>query len=187
MKVLEGKDVDLIEPFPLTQLPATLGWLHCFKSQIFGDGCPKTDPEILMFMAKVFTQPGMRTWAIIDKANLTRSKSVAPIVGFYQFDTIGDNNGYLQVASSRKAWGERLASPAFAEQAGKMVVDEIFTTQPQLTRISASILANNSAAVGLSKRLGFIKDGYFKDMVTVNGKPQDAVHLGILRRTYGAV
>jgi RimJ/RimL family protein N-acetyltransferase len=177
IQVIEGKDVDVIEPFPVGQLDHVVRWMHNFKSLVLDD---MPDEEMLMFLGEQVKR--MRTWGIIDKANLTKSKVVeVPIVGIIFFEKINPYNGYFHVASNRKAWGEKLAKPGMVEQAGRLVIDEIFKTDQDLMRVSAAMVSTNLAAVNLAKRLGFVKDGYFARAAMQSGKPKDVMHFGILR------
>lgn len=182
MQVLEGKDVDVIEPFPAMALPQAVAWMHCAKTAIFGDTGPQTDEEILEFIRVQRLQPHVRTFGVIDKANLTKAKDTdVPLVGLIVFERLALNNGYFHVTSTRKAWGEKLATPSLTEQAGQLVIPEIFKAVSELQRLSVATLANNYAARNLAQRCGFKREGYFKAMTTFKGKPMDVVHFGLLR------
>ncbi len=185
MNLLQGKDVDVIEPFPAKAMPAAVGWMHCYRTLVFGDKYPQTDDEIATFVSYMLAQPNVRSWGIIDKSNLTGASAEAPLIGIGFFETIGDNNGYFHVASTRKAWGDKVAQPGLMEQAANLVIPEIFKSRPEIRRVSSSIVANNRAAINYAKRVGFVKDGYFRDAIVQNGKARDVVHFGILRREYG--
>lgn len=183
MIVLEGNDVDVIAPFPVKELPAVAGWMHCYKSIITSDDGPKTDEEMIQVLQAHVDQH--HTWGIIDKANLTKSSKVdAPIVGIVMFDKTGLNNGYIHVASNRRSWGEKLVKPGLIEQAGRIIITSLFENDPDLSRISISVESHNKAAINLAKRLGFVQDGFFKDMIVQNGKLRSATHLGLLRSEY---
>ena len=183
IEVLQGQDVDIIEPFPVKELPAVAGWMHCYKTIIQTDDGPQTDAEMIQVLAAHVAQH--KTWGIIDKANLTKSTKVeAPIVGIVMFDKTGINNGYIHVASNRRAWGNKLSNPGLIEQAGKLIVKDLFEKDPNLSRISISVESHNKAAINLAKRLGFVQDGFFKDMIMQGGKLRSATHLGLLRSDY---
>ncbi len=185
MNVLVGRNVDVIEPFPAKALAQAVGWMHAYKTLVFGDKYPQTDEEIGQFLAYMLSQPNVRSWAVIDKDNLTGAKSPAPLVGSVIFEAIGENNGYFHVASSRKVWGDKLAQPGMMEQAADLVIPALFESTPELYRVSSSIVSNNRAAINFAKRVGFVKDGYFREAIAQAGKPRDVVHFGILRKEYG--
>lgn len=184
MHVVPGKDVDLISPFPMKELPAVIGWTHCYKTIILGDEGPQNDDELYQLLVAHVTNHS--SWAIVDKANLTKGSKVdTPLVGIMIFEKTSPYNGYIHIASNRKAWGNRLAKPGLIEQAGNLVIGDIFETNPTLTRISIAVEDNNKAAISLAKRCGFKQDGCFKDMITKNGKPITALHFGYLRSEHG--
>lgn len=180
MHVVSGRDVDIISPFPVKELPAVIGWMHCYKSIIMGDEGPQNDEELYQLL--VAHVGNHDSWAIVDKANLTKGSKVdVPLVGIIIFEKTSPYNGYIHVASNRKAWGNKLAKPGLIEQAGHLVIKDIFDNNPGLNRISIAVEDNNKAAINLAKRVGFKQDGCFKDMVMKNGKPQTAMHFGYLR------
>jgi len=184
MYIVPGGDVDLISPFPIKELAAVIGWTHCYKTIILGDEGPQTDEELYQLLEAHIAHH--QTWAIVDKNNLTKcTKTDVPLVGIVIFDKTSPYNGYIHVASNRKAWGNKLAQPGLIEQAGKLVIPDIFETNPDLKRISISVEDNNKAAISLAKRVGFKQDGCFKDMVMQKGKSRAAMHFGYLRSEYG--
>ncbi len=186
MKVLEGKDVDVIEPFPPSALAAVIGWMHCYKSFVIGDDRPPTDEELVQHMYGLLSNPHIITAGVVDKNNLTGSEQLdIPLVGLFYFEAIAPNNGYVHVTSNRRAWGNRVASPSLMEQAATLCVADLFESIPSLTRLSSSIVSTNRAAINFAKRLGFTQDGLFKQAVIQNGEAKDVMHLGLLKETYG--
>jgi len=197
MQVIEGKDIDLISPFPLRGIPNAVSWMHSFRTFIIEDGGPATDEELGQHLQGWLGRS--KSWAVIDKHNLTHSKSVdVPLVGLGIFDMISPSNGYIHVCSSRRAWGglvevdgtTQLVSkankdlpvlPGMIEQGGEIILKQIFEDNPTLRRISASIVSTNKASIALALRLGFKKDGYFKEAIMQNNEPKDIIHLGLLR------
>lgn len=180
MHVVQGRDVDLISPFPVKELTAAVGWMHCYKTHIFGEDGPSTDEEMAAFLAERIQ--AHHTWAIVDKANLTKNKTnEVPIVGMIMIDKVSPYNAYCHVASNRRAWGSKLADPGLTEQGGLLAVQDIFKQEPSLTRLSIAVTSDNKAAINLAKRLGFVKDGSFEAMTTVNGQPATVIHFGLVK------
>jgi RimJ/RimL family protein N-acetyltransferase len=183
MHIVPGGDVDLISPFPVKELAAVIGWTHCYKTIILGDEGPQNDDELYQLLEAHIASH--QTWGIVDKNNLTKcTKTDVPLVGIAVFDLTSPYNGYLHVASNRKAWGNKLAQPGLMEQAGHLVIPNIFETNPGVKRISISVEDNNKAAINLAKRIGFKQDGCFKDMIMQKGQSRAAIHLGYLRSEY---
>lgn len=184
MKVLIGKDVDVIAPFPSGAFPQAATWMHCYKTLIFGDSGPQTNEEIEAFLADRARQPNIQTWGIVDKNNLTQSRQIeAPLVGIGFLEVLSPENGYFHIASNRRSWGEKIASPSLAQQAAELVIQEVWDVLPSLQRLSAATYASNKAARNLIRKVGFQKDGYFVAMGKTKGQPQDVIHFGLLRPT----
>lgn len=180
INILEGQDVDCISPFPQSQLGSAASWMRCYKTLIFGDDGPQTDEDIEEFLRARL--PLMRSWAVVDKGNLTGAKrNDVPLVGIIVFEPINKFNGYAHIASSRRAWGEKLAKPGLIEQGCKLAIADVFQNLPELQRVSVATFAKNAAAKALAQRLGFHKDGYFRAMGRERGVPQDVVHFGLVR------
>lgn len=186
MKVLEGINVDVITPFPVIALATAAQWIHCVRTLAFGDDGPQTDQDVEAFLRLKLTT--CRTYAIVDKDNLTATRSSpAPLVGIAIFEQETPYNGYIHVASNRRAWGEKYTKPGFMAQAGPLVLADIFSALPGLQRISVVTFARNSAAKSFARQLGFVREGYMPGMGRIKGEPADMVHYGLLRKQEQAV
>lgn len=174
MNIIEAQDVDIIEPFPLSEVKRLVGWMHCYKSLITADGFPQTPEDMEAYFLSVI--PNIRSWGVIDRDNKLKSKHEAPLIGFISLEGATVFNAYFHVASTRKAWGSRLI-----DQAGEAVIKHVFESDPGLLRVSAAILDNNYPAKGLARRLGFAQDGLLKNMVAQAGEPKAIAHFGLLR------
>ena len=75
---------------------------------------------------------------------------------------------------NREYWGQGLM-----RQALEAVIDFAFTTL-ELHRIEADVDADNGASLAILERLGFKREGLFKDRWNVYGEWQDSVMLGLL-------
>ena len=177
--VLEGKNVDVIQPFPVKEIDAAIGWLHCYKTLILGDEGPANDEQTAEFLRLCVNN--IHTWGIIDKFNLTKAtKTDVPIVGLVMFEQTSPTDGWFHITSNRRAWGSKLIQPSLAQEAGELVVSNLFENTG-LTRLSSITTANNKAAYAMLKQLGFVKDGYFKDSVVQGGEVKDTIHFGRVR------
>lgn len=181
IQVLEGVNIDVIEPFPPTQLSTAVGWMHCYKTLVCGDDGPQTNEEIGAFLSNSLAAPNVRSWGIVDKDNLTNTHTDAPLVGMITFERANKQNGYLHITTHRKAWGEKLAKPSFAQQASELVIAGLFESEPDLQRVSVAIVDTNKAANNLAKRVGFIKEGFMPAMTKIKGQPANIIHYGLLR------
>ncbi len=145
-----------------------------FKTTSFDDTSPKTEEEFLTFMESVL--PHSVSYGVIDKNGELGFDHEAPIIGYVAFQPSPPASAYAHVASNRRAWGKGLI-----DEAAKLAGDDMWTNLPELLRISCCILAKNRAARSFADRIGFHKDGYFKDIVYVNGEPASMVHYGFCR------
>lgn len=179
MKIIEGPNVDLIEPFPLNQISRAVGWLHCYKTWVTTDDGPQTPEDIEKCLLAMFQSPNVRSWGIIDKNNKINSKHEAPIVGFLILEHNGMRNSYCHVATTRRAWGSRLVDEAVA-----IGMKQVFDDTPQLLRISAFIVKNNAPARALMERMGLRFEGVFPDYLMRDGAPAALAHYGITRRAW---
>jgi RimJ/RimL family protein N-acetyltransferase len=183
MRIIEGKNVDLINPFPLKEVKRTYGWNHCYRTLTETDDTPNTQEHFLSFMEGVLQV--CPSWGIIDKNHLTSLKHEAPIVGIIIFEpcvvpgTTVIRNGYFHVATARKAWRTGLV-----DEAGRLALREVFSEIPTLLRVSGYMLEANFPARSLCKRLGFKYEGLVEDMFLRDGEPKNMVLFGLTRREF---
>lgn len=180
MRVIQGHTVDLISPFPMSQFPRLMKWTHNFKSLINWDYGPQTDEEMAeVLKAKIASAP---SWAIIDKNNVSGYNTTDPIViGAFMGEVASPVNMYLHVISQRRTWGKGLM-----DEAGLLLIGDVFAENKDLLRVSAAMVANNRAVRNYAYRLGFRSEGLIRDMVIINGQPRDVIHLGLTRGDYNA-
>ncbi len=184
MQILEGKDVDVITPFPANMIASATQWARCYKTMVMDDNGPQTNDEIAVFLQKRFSQPNMQSFGIVDKNNLTHTKeSDVPLVGVVLIERVSPENAYAHVLSHRRAWGKKLAQPGLIEQGARIVLEHTFKAAPELMRLNAVILENNYPARNFVHRIGFKLDGCFSNYVHVAKQPASIVHYGYLRPT----
>lgn len=181
MHILEGTDVDVLTPFPPAYWGHASRWMHRQRTMIFGDGAPEAEPEIAAWLRDRAERPGIETFAVVDKNNLLRLPEGASLVGVIFFEPAGPQNAYAHVTACRRAWGRRLVQPGLIEQGSELTIQHVFSEHTALQRLSVATFANNHAAQGLARRMGFVQDGYFRAMETYRGRPMDVVHFGRLR------
>ncbi len=177
MRILEGQTVDLISPFPSTELKRVYGWVHCYRSIVETDLSPKTQEEFVEYMEGYV--PNCISWGIIDKNHITNTKHEAPLIGIFMFEPTSPWTGYLHVATARKAWRTGLV-----DEAMDTIIKELFSNFESLTRIGAYMLEKNFPARSLAKRHGMEYEGIFRDVVVQNGEPASLVYFGLTRRNW---
>lgn len=174
--ILEGTRVFVVEPFPLKEAHRIYSWMKAFKTVIQSDHSPKTKNEFVTEFKNAYSN--VRSFAVIDKNNQLDNHPVE-IIGSIIFEPQGRNNGFLHVASRISAFGSR-----FIDEAGEMVIKELFESQPELTRLSAVIHYKNNMAASLAKRVGFTKEGKLEDFIVQKGVPKAVVWYGLTRNDW---
>src|SRR5215204_3569555 len=106
MEIIESQNIDLLTPFPISEAKRVFGWLHAYKSVIETDQSPKTPAEFEAFFTGLI--PNLQSYAVIDKHNVLKMNHAAPLVGMVAFEPQSIWNGWLHIASTRKAWGSGL-------------------------------------------------------------------------------
>jgi RimJ/RimL family protein N-acetyltransferase len=179
MHIIESSNIDLIEPFPITEAKRAFTWLHCYKNIVESDLSPKSAEEFEQFLGALL--PYARSFGVIDKFNKLNTKHEAPLVGMIIFEPSTIWNCFVHIASPRRAWGS-----GFIDEGITAAVGEIFSTEPSLTRVSAYVLENNAPVKGLARRLGFRFEGCFHDMVTQNNEPRNILLFGMTKKDWQA-
>lgn len=175
LRLIEGQDVDLIEPFPLAEVRRLVGWTHCFRTTFIPDGVPKDEKSLIEFYSNSLA--AARSWGVIDKNNNLGYRHEAPLIGCFILEHPANlSNGYLHITSTRKAWGSGLLA-----EAAKLVIEAAFATEANLLRLSSMIITSNAPAKQFIKSLGFRQDGQLKDYITQNGVPKAISHFGLLK------
>jgi len=182
MRIIEGKNVDLISPFPVSEIRRTYGWLHCYRTVTESDDSPKGLEEYCQMISGNLDK--VVSWGIVDKNHLTNIKHEAPLVGMGIFEPLvmpngTVRNGYLHVATARRAWKARLI-----DEAAEMALCDVFEGIPSLLRLSGYINERNAPAKALLRRLGFKFEGIVEDAIQYENSPQNLVLFGLTRRNY---
>ena len=173
MKIIEGKDIDLITPFPAKELKRVFGWLRCYRTIPEIDSFPKTAEDLAEQLSRV---PTLQTYGIVDKNNFLQVRHEVPLIGMYTFDRDTIVNGNIHVASSRKAWNSRLV-----DQAGLLLINTMFRQIPELTRMTINCLSSNGPGRALAKELMFRHEGCIRDAVVINNTPANMTLNGLTR------
>jgi ribosomal-protein-alanine N-acetyltransferase len=91
-----------------------------------------------------------------------------------------NKNGEAGYILNRKHWGKGLMTEAMSS-----VLDYAFNDL-EFHRLEADTDPENAASLALLEKLGFQREGYFRERWFVHGKWHDSVMLGLLRSEYFA-
>lgn len=177
MQIISGQNVDLITPFPASEIRRVFGWIHCYRTFTENDDTPNNIEDFTTYMEQILSV--CPSWGIIDKNRITNTSHEAPLVGIGVFEPAGVRNGYFHVATARKAFRTGLV-----DEAGELVLRAIFQGMPLLSRVGAYMDEKNSPAKGLARRLGFKFEGVCEDAVVKDGQPRNVVYFGLTRRNW---
>jgi RimJ/RimL family protein N-acetyltransferase len=89
-----------------------------------------------------------------------------------------NRNGELGYILNRKFWGR-----GFMTEALTCLLDYAFNQQ-DFHRVEADTDPDNSASLAVLEKLGFQREGYFRQRWFVHGNWHDSVMLGLLRREF---
>jgi len=176
MEIIYGSNVDLILPFPESEVERAVSWIHCYKSLMVADGMPATEEAWKDYIINEIHNT--LSFGVIDKFNKLNYNHAAPLVGMVWFDAGGTPaNAYFHFSSSRRAWGT-----GFMDEAGSLAIRYLFDHFPSVVRVSTLLMNHNKPAKIYTKKLGFKQDGRFADFVTQNGEPKAMAHFGLTRK-----
>lgn len=107
----------------------------------------------------------------------------AGMVGCLELDGIlwSHRNAWLSILlGDRSSWGRGWASEAM-----RLVMAFAFD-ELNLHRLQLTVFADNERALRLYDRLGFVREGAYREFLLRDGKAQDMLLFGLLRREWAA-
>lgn len=177
LRVIQGKNIDLITPFPLQEVPRIYGWIRSFKSIVEFDGWLHGRREFKEFYTHQVI-PNTPTYGIIDKHNKAVADVGVPLVGFIMAESAIPANVYINFASNMKAFNADLMSEALG-----VALKDLQELYPDAARFSCWLLDKNRPAYKFLIQQGFTKDAKMQSMVTQNGTPKSLIHMGYVTKT----
>lgn len=90
------------------------------------------------------------------------------------------NAGLSLVLGDRASWGRGLASEAM-----RLVMAFAFD-ELNLHRLQLTVFASNERAIRLYEHLGFVREGTFREFLLRDGRTEDMLLYGLLRREWAA-
>ena len=125
-----------------------------------------------------YTEAAARAWCETE-ANGGHFGSVwAIVVDGAAIGCIGlvQDEGWLRCNADIGYWiGQAYWRRGIGTDAVRQVIDWAFAVKPELTRIQASIFADNEASMALARRCGFVREGVMKQSAIKDGRVIDRV------------
>lgn len=177
MHIISGQNVDLITPFPASEVRRVFGWNHCYRTITENDDTPNNIDDFTVHVQTLLQI--CPSWGIIDKNRITNTSHEAPLVGIGMFEPAGKRTGYFHVATARKAFRTGLI-----DEAGELVIRTLFDLMPDILRLGAYMDEKNAPAKALCRRLGFKFEGVCEDAILQNGQPKNVAYFGLTRRNW---
>jgi RimJ/RimL family protein N-acetyltransferase len=112
-----------------------------------------------------------------------RLRGINALVGYGALDGINWRNrvAWLAVALSSDYWGRGLGREAVRLMLG-YAFDEL-----GLHRVQLTVFASNSPAVGLYEKVGFQREGVYREFLLRDGQRVDMLLMGMLAREWAAM
>jgi RimJ/RimL family protein N-acetyltransferase len=137
---------------------------------------PKSETELAKWLEQI--QKGKNTFAFA-----IRSLQGENLIGYVELDSIlwaHGVSGFSIVIGDQANWGKGYGSEA-AGLALAFAFDEL-----NLHRITATIFDYNNRSIALFEKLGFQREGAFRDFISRDGQRYDMLLYGLLRHEWRA-
>ncbi len=137
---------------------------------------PKTEAQLLAWMEEQQKSPDAFLLAI-------RSNHDGELLGYIELDGIlwPHQTGWLTIAIGDPArWGQGYGYEA-AQLALRFAFHEL-----NLRRVQLTVFAYNERAIALYEKLGFQREGVFREFLQRDGQRHDMILYGLLRREWEA-
>lgn len=151
-----------------------VGWLNDKEVYRYLETGGNYNKEMLERYLKEVVEKDIYFWAIHIKENGLH-------IGNVKIDPINHRHGWAEygIMMGRKSeWGK-----GYAKEATLKVIDFCFN-KLQIRKITLGVVADNSSAVNLYKKLGFELEGVYKKQGLYEGKFCDVVRMAIFNSSF---
>jgi RimJ/RimL family protein N-acetyltransferase len=153
--------VEICEPFPEWAWPQVWHWTQGFRRQVADDFAPQ---ELGVFVRDMMAIRA-RTWGVY------RDGRVGGVLWFEQTSPVA---GIAHAIFSRSFWGSKTTVPAMSAAVAAVMDSGV-------RKISAIVFADNHAARGIYRRLGFRDEGILRAHTMRRGEMVDMAVCGLTR------
>lgn len=138
-------------------------------------GCyPNTKELQKAFFKNMYGSRSNFQLAIVDK----KTGDLAGTIGLHKIDLINRNADISIVIGDKRYWGKKIGKEAVA-----LIASHAFD-KLNLHKVTAGMVDGNKASYNLFASLGFKKEGVLKEQNFADGRYQDVVRFGLLRKDY---
>lgn len=154
-------------------------WSQWFNDQeitrFLVHGCfPNTEKRQRDFFKNMYKSRENFQLAIVDK----KTDALAGTVGLHKIDPINRNADISIVIGNKRYWRKKIGKEAVG-----LVIRHAFN-KLNLHKVTAGMVEENIASYKLFVSLGFKKEARLREQNFANGKYQDIIKLGLLRKEY---
>ncbi len=129
----------------------------------------------------------LQGWSTLQTAGgfpfAVRTQGVSPrLVGLVALDEVlwAQRGGWLAMEIAPTEWGQGFGREALGLLL-RFAFDEV-----NLRRLSLTVFAYNTRAIGLYEGMGFVREGAFREFLMRDGQPHDMLLYGLLEREWRA-
>lgn len=177
MKTLETERL-IIEPIALKHCTETyLGWLNDPEVYKWLETRGSQTMPLLENFVKQHLKKGTYMWAIRTKGN-------GKHIGNIKMDPINQVHSLGEfgiLMGDKSEWGK-----GYGKEASKKIMDFFFEKEEPLRKITLGVVEQNSAAIKLYEKLGFVVEGIYKDHVNYDGKYYSVLRMAKFNPKYAS-
>lgn len=161
-------------------VPTLAGWHNDagFLRLLNADAAkPQTEADVAKWLEEAQKAPNGYLFAI-------RERPGDALLGFVELDGILWNHGvaWLGVGiGAREHWGQ-----GFGGEALRLALNFAFN-ELNLHRVQLTVFHYNDRAIALYEKLGFVREGVFREFLSRDGRRYDVLLYGLLRREWEAL
>lgn len=172
---LKGKNIHL-GPLREKDIPILSSWYENIEFLRFYDfhpAVPKTEEQL----RKIYETGGEDTFIPLA----VRIKGSEEIIGLVELDGISYTNRFSWISIG---FGDNLhRGKGFGKEALNIAVDFAFN-ELNLERLQLNVISYNEAAIRLYEKIGFQREGVYREAVLRDGKKHDLLLYGLLKREW---
>jgi RimJ/RimL family protein N-acetyltransferase len=155
-------EIELVTPFPESEIPAMWFWIQPFLNQVTADGGPTTLEEFVDRQRERADR--VVSWGVYREGELG---------GYIEFEPGSPTMGLGHGLFKKAFWGQKTTVPAINK-----AMMQVFASGVEFVMFTP--FAHNAAIRALLRRIGAVENGILKARYTQNGLPIDAAVLGLV-------
>lgn len=161
---------EIVEGQNLHWVPRVWSWCHKFRNRVFDDYAPDDVTAFTVAMVKRLNSFSAHAYWIAKGDD---------VGGLVLLEIVRPGVAETHILFKRAMWGS-----AITLESVRQIYAQFFLEFPTIRRLESRVFADNSAIIGLARKLGARDEGTMREYTMRNGKPADMVSLGLLRSEF---